>query len=102
MLLMSWWLHPAEPAEDDATIIKTVQLAKKNAVGIFDVGFKVWITDNWWIFILSVAGLGHYIVKFTTTKKDDKWYKLYIVKPLRFIAKIMDLDLIFDYLKKDT
>ncbi len=72
-----------------------------NAVGIFDLGLKVWLKSNWWIFILAIAGVGHFIVKATPTKKDDKWYGIIVIRPLRFIGKIMDLDLVFDFLKKD-
>lgn len=36
-----------------------------------------------------LVGIGHIITKTTTSKKDDIWYGKYILKPWRFLGKIL-------------
>ncbi len=77
----------------DPEVIETVKMVKDTAVGIFDLGFVKWIKSNWWVFILLFVTVGKIITTRTATKKDDKFFKKYIMTPVRWVAKIFSLPL---------
>lgn len=75
------------------------EISKDVAVTIFDVGLINYLKGgvaNIVLFILALVGLGNTIIRFTPTKKDDVWYEKYILKPLRFIGKLISLQSVKD------
>lgn len=75
------------------------EISKDVVLTIFDVGLIKYLKGgiaNIVLVILAFVGLGNMIVRFTPTKKDDMWYEKYILKPLRFIGKIISLQSIKD------
>jgi hypothetical protein len=57
---------------------------------IQETGLK-WFANIYNILFIAgfLVGLGFVITKTTTTKKDDKWYGKYILKPWRFIGNVL-------------
>ena len=79
--------EPIELTKDE--LIKIIQDSKLVSVGIKEVGFIKWIKANWWLFILSLVGIGRIFVFVTPTSKDDQWYGKWVLKPVRCLGKII-------------
>ena len=80
----------SEMTEDDAA-----DLAKDLGVKLIDIkaagGIWPWIKQNILAAIMSLFGLGSFIIWLTPSKKDDKWYDKYILRYVRILAQIISL-----------
>ena len=76
----------------DEEIAEAIKQVKVTVIGINELGFIAWVKANLLVFILAVVGAGRVLVSITPTKKDDKWYGKWILKPVRMVLKVLALE----------
>lgn len=75
-------------AEDLKSAVSNTAVAVKL---IKAIGWKKFLMVYWWLSALLLVGVARFIILITPSKEDDRFFFKWIIRPLRFIAKVFSL-----------